>query len=399
MARTRTVSRPSRSPPRGMCPRRSAPTMRPEGNTTALAKGIASPAESRTTIWSEIALCLQRQRDRQGDEGEAERKEGHPAPRMYALSVPCERWVSVEMFRCSLRIPTRRGVTWPRPPVRATPARPRSPTTRISAPGAARPPPPSPASRRAPPPPASMISPGSGAALGDRYQVERVLGEGGMATVYLAHDRKHNRKVAVKVMRPELASTLGADRFLREVEIAAQLSHPHILPMYDSGAGRRRPLLRHAVRRGRVAPGRIQRERQLPVEDVLRLAREVAEALAVRARARHRPSRHQARQRPAHRRARAGGRLRHRARHGRQRGDHRDRHRGRHAALHESGAGHRRSRSRRAHRRVRARRRAVRDARGRAAVHRAHGAGDPQPGASRSRRARSPRRAPRFPAA
>ena len=62
-----------------------------------------------------------------------------------------------------------------------------------------------------------------------------MLGEGGMATVYLANDQKHNRKVAVKVMRPELAATLGADRFLREVQIAAQLSHPHILPMHDSG--------------------------------------------------------------------------------------------------------------------------------------------------------------------
>ena len=72
-------------------------------------------------------------------------------------------------------------------------------------------------------------------ALAGRYKVERVLGEGGMATVYLATDQKHKRKVAVKVMRPELAATLGAERFLREVEIAAQLSHPHILPMYDSG--------------------------------------------------------------------------------------------------------------------------------------------------------------------
>src|SRR5688500_7705485 len=70
--------------------------------------------------------------------------------------------------------------------------------------------------------------------LADRYQIEQVIGEGGMATVFLATDLKHHRKVAVKVMRPELAATLGADRFLREVEIAAQLNHPHILPMYDS---------------------------------------------------------------------------------------------------------------------------------------------------------------------
>ena len=72
-------------------------------------------------------------------------------------------------------------------------------------------------------------------ALADRYQIERVIGEGGMATVFLAEDLKHRRQVAVKVMRPELAATLGADRFLREVEIAAQLTHPNILPVYDSG--------------------------------------------------------------------------------------------------------------------------------------------------------------------
>src|SRR4026207_2365886 len=72
-------------------------------------------------------------------------------------------------------------------------------------------------------------------ALASRYRVERVLGEGGMATVYLAIDLKHSRKVALKVMRPELAATLGSERFLREVEIAGRLNHPHILPMYDSG--------------------------------------------------------------------------------------------------------------------------------------------------------------------
>ena len=72
-------------------------------------------------------------------------------------------------------------------------------------------------------------------ALAASYRIERVLGEGGMATVYLAEDPKHRRRVAVKVMRPELAETLGTERFLREVEIAAQLSHPHILPVHNSG--------------------------------------------------------------------------------------------------------------------------------------------------------------------
>jgi serine/threonine protein kinase len=73
------------------------------------------------------------------------------------------------------------------------------------------------------------------AALEDRYAIERELGRGGMATVYLAEDRKHGRKVAVKVLHPELAAVLGAERFLREIEIAARLTHPHILPLHDSG--------------------------------------------------------------------------------------------------------------------------------------------------------------------
>ena len=72
-------------------------------------------------------------------------------------------------------------------------------------------------------------------ALADRYRIERELGHGGMATVYLAEDLKHHRKVAVKVLRPELAATLGAERFLREIEIAARLQHPHILAVLDSG--------------------------------------------------------------------------------------------------------------------------------------------------------------------
>ena len=116
-------------------------------------------------------------------------------------------------------------------------------------------------------------------ALAGRYTVERVLGEGGMATVYLATDERHHRKVAVKVMRPELAATLGTDRFLREVKIAAQLSHPHILPMYDSGEadGLLYYVMPHVE--GETLYARLKREIQLPVEDAVRLAREVAEAL------------------------------------------------------------------------------------------------------------------------
>ena len=75
------------------------------------------------------------------------------------------------------------------------------------------------------------------AELAGRYAIERELGHGGMATVYLADDLKHRRKVALNIFRPELAGFLGTDRFIREIDIAASLSHPHILPLYDSGAG------------------------------------------------------------------------------------------------------------------------------------------------------------------
>src|SRR2546427_2080419 len=73
------------------------------------------------------------------------------------------------------------------------------------------------------------------AALADRYTIERELGHGGMATVYLAQDRKHRRRVAIKVLRPDLAAALGPERFLREIEIAAKLAHPNILMLIDSG--------------------------------------------------------------------------------------------------------------------------------------------------------------------
>ncbi len=117
-------------------------------------------------------------------------------------------------------------------------------------------------------------------ALAATYRIERVLGEGGMATVYLAEDPKHHRRVAVKVMRPELAATLGAERFLREVEISAQLSHPHILPVYDSGSADGVLYYVMPYVEGESLQERMQREGQLPVEDALRISREVAEALA-----------------------------------------------------------------------------------------------------------------------
>src|SRR5687768_3832295 len=73
------------------------------------------------------------------------------------------------------------------------------------------------------------------AALADRYAIEREVGAGGMATVYLARDLKHNRKVALKVLRPELAAVLGSERFLSEIQVTANLQHPHLLPLFDSG--------------------------------------------------------------------------------------------------------------------------------------------------------------------
>ena len=93
------------------------------------------------------------------------------------------------------------------------------------------------------------------AALTGRYRLERELGAGGMATVYLAHDLRHDRQVALKVLRPELAAAIGGDRFLTEIKTTANLQHPHILPALRLGAGRWRPLLRHALDRRPVTPG------------------------------------------------------------------------------------------------------------------------------------------------
>ena len=89
------------------------------------------------------------------------------------------------------------------------------------------------------------------AALADRYTIERELGAGGMATVYLAQDLKHHRQVAIKVLRPELAAVIGAERFLAEIRTTANLQHPHILPLFDSGEADGFLYLRHAVRGGR----------------------------------------------------------------------------------------------------------------------------------------------------
>jgi serine/threonine protein kinase len=117
------------------------------------------------------------------------------------------------------------------------------------------------------------------AALAGRYAIERELGSGGMATVYLADDLKHHRKVAVKVLRPELASVLGPDRFLREVEIAAKLNHPHILALYDSGDAGGFLFYVMPYVKGESLRQRLERETQLPIEDTIVIARQVASAL------------------------------------------------------------------------------------------------------------------------
>ena len=117
-------------------------------------------------------------------------------------------------------------------------------------------------------------------ALADRYIVERELGRGGMAHVFLAHDVKHDRSVAIKVLRSELAAALGADRFLREIHLAAKLHHPHILPLYDSGAAAGFLYYVMPYVEGESLRDRLQRETQLPLEDALQITREVADALS-----------------------------------------------------------------------------------------------------------------------
>ena len=118
------------------------------------------------------------------------------------------------------------------------------------------------------------------AALADRYAIEREIGAGGMATVYLAEDLKHHRKVAVKVLRSELAASLGAERFLREIEIAANLTHPHILGLFDSGEADGFLFYVMPYIEGETLRDRMNREGQLPLDDALQITREVAAALS-----------------------------------------------------------------------------------------------------------------------
>jgi len=117
-------------------------------------------------------------------------------------------------------------------------------------------------------------------ALADRYDVEQELGRGGMATVYRAQDRKHGRALAIKVLRPELAEVLGAERFLREIQIAANLTHPHILPLHDSGDADGLLYYVMPYLPGESLRALLDREKQLPIEEAVRITREVLSALS-----------------------------------------------------------------------------------------------------------------------
>src|SRR5512134_1287159 len=116
-------------------------------------------------------------------------------------------------------------------------------------------------------------------ALSGRYRIERELGEGGMATVYLADDLKHSRKVALKVLKPDLAAVVGAERFLGEIATTARLQHPHILPLFDSGSADGFLFYVMPYVEGETLRERLDRDHQLPVEDAVRIAASVAQAL------------------------------------------------------------------------------------------------------------------------
>ena len=116
-------------------------------------------------------------------------------------------------------------------------------------------------------------------ALSTRYRIERELGAGGMATVYLAHDLKHDRDVAIKVLHPDLGAALGGERFLSEIRTTARLQHPHILPLLDSGEADGLLYYVMPLVTGETLRARLERERQLPIAEAVRIAREVASAL------------------------------------------------------------------------------------------------------------------------
>ncbi|MEE8361063.1 MAG: serine/threonine-protein kinase, partial [Gemmatimonadales bacterium] len=117
------------------------------------------------------------------------------------------------------------------------------------------------------------------AALAGRYEIEKELGQGGMATVYLAQDRKHDRNVAVKVLHPELAAVIGAERFLNEIKVTANLQHPHILPLFDSGEADGFLYYVMPYVEGESLRALLDRKKQLPIERALEITKVVASAL------------------------------------------------------------------------------------------------------------------------
>jgi serine/threonine protein kinase len=119
-----------------------------------------------------------------------------------------------------------------------------------------------------------------GRSLAERYTVLREIGAGGMAKVFLAEDLRHRRKVAIKVLHPELSAVIGSERFLKEIELTANLQHPHILPLFDSGDADGQLYYVMPYVEGETLRARLDREQQLPVADAVRIAREVADALA-----------------------------------------------------------------------------------------------------------------------
>src|SRR5215475_3803503 len=116
-------------------------------------------------------------------------------------------------------------------------------------------------------------------ALADRYHVEGEIGEGGMATVYLARDLRHDRRVALKVLKPELGAVLGVERFLAEIRVTANLQHPNLLPLFDSGEAGGFLYYVMPYVEGETLRARLQRERQLPVDETVRLVTLIGNAL------------------------------------------------------------------------------------------------------------------------
>ena len=116
-------------------------------------------------------------------------------------------------------------------------------------------------------------------AVADRYKIESHLGEGGMATVYLAHDVKHDRKVALKVLRPELAAVIGAERFLQEIKVTANLQHPHILPLHDSGEADSFLYYVMPYVEGDTLRDKLDKEKQLDIDEAVEITKGVAAAL------------------------------------------------------------------------------------------------------------------------